>query len=167
MAMQTVFERQPPPAGLVDRALAGSQLSPFWHFGKAIRSRYEDRDATDRRLASHFFTTFPQLDDIKFTHRWPGVIDTSTRLCAFFGSARSGRVAYADGFTGLGMAAARFAADVMLDRLDGAPTERTALDMDTATPCPFGQNHWQPGQSAPPSGHSRAPTIMAANATCS
>ncbi|MGV0806503.1 NAD(P)/FAD-dependent oxidoreductase [Mycolicibacterium setense] len=120
-----------------DNRILWGGYDAVYHFGKAIRSRYEDRDATYRRLASHFFTTFPQLDDIKFTHRWAGVIDTSTRFCAFFGSARAGRVAYAAGFTGLGVAAARFAADVMLDRLDGTPTERTELDMVTSTPLPF------------------------------
>ena len=65
------------------------------------------------------------------------MIDTSTRFCAFFGSARRGRVAYAAGFTGLGVAATRFAADVMLDRLDGTPTVLTELDMVTSTPLPF------------------------------
>ena len=63
--------------------------------------------------------TFPQLRGIRFTHRWSGVIDTSTRFCALFGTAHRGRTAYATGFTGLGVGASRFAADVMLDLLDG------------------------------------------------
>ena len=33
---------------------------------------YEDRPATYRRLAAHFFITFPQLDDVRFSHRWAG-----------------------------------------------------------------------------------------------
>ena len=120
-----------------DNRILWGGYDAVYHFGKSIRSRYEDRDPTYRRLAAHFFTTFPQLEDTRFSHRWAGVIDTSTRFCAFFGSARSGRVAYAAGFTGLGVAAARFAADVMLDRLDGAVTERTELDMVSAMPLPF------------------------------
>ena len=36
---------------------------------------------------------------------------------------------YRAGFTGLGVGASRFAADVMLDLLAGAPTERTELAM--------------------------------------
>ena len=36
------------------------------------------------------------------------------------------RVAYASGFTGLGVGASRFAGNVMLDLLDGDPTARTA-----------------------------------------
>lgn len=105
--------------------------------GRSIRTRHEDRQATYRRLAAHFLATFPQLGDITFTHRWAGVVDTSTRFCAFFGSAYDDRVSYASGFTGLGVAATRFAADVMPDRLDGTPTERTELEMVRSTPLPF------------------------------
>ncbi|MBB5165173.1 glycine/D-amino acid oxidase-like deaminating enzyme [Mycobacterium sp. AZCC_0083] len=120
-----------------DNRILWGGYDAVYHFGGAIRSSYENREVTYRRLAAHFFTTFPQLEDVAFTHRWAGVIDTSTRFCAFFGSARGGRVAYAAGFTGLGVGAARFAADVMLDRLDGTPTERTRLKMVSTTPVPF------------------------------
>ena len=44
-------------------------------------------------------------------------IDTSTRFSVFFGRAMSNRVAYAVGYTGLGVAATRFAASTMLDLL--------------------------------------------------
>jgi glycine/D-amino acid oxidase-like deaminating enzyme len=108
-----------------------------YHAGGRIRSRYEERPESYRRLASHFLTTFPQLTGVRFTHRWAGVIDTSTRFCAFYGTARRGRVAYAAGFTGLGVAATRFAGDVMLDLLDGEPTPRTELRMVRERPLPF------------------------------
>lgn len=120
-----------------DNRILWGGYDAVYHFGGAIRSRYEDRGVTYRRLAAHFLTTFPQLEDIGFSHRWAGVIDTSTRFCAFFGSARGGRIAYAAGFTGLGVAAARFAADVMLDRFQAAPTERTELEMVSKLPLPF------------------------------
>jgi glycine/D-amino acid oxidase-like deaminating enzyme len=108
-----------------------------YYSGGRIRPEYEERPASFRRLASHFLTTFPQLEGIRFSHRWAGVIDTSTRFCAFFGTARRGRVAYAAGFTGLGVAATRFAADVMLDKLAGASTELTELRMVRERPLPF------------------------------
>ena len=75
-------------------------------------------------LAAHFFATFPQLEGVRFTHRWGGAIDTCTRFCAFFGTAHGGDVAYALGYTGLGVGATRFGAEVMLDLLAGEPTER-------------------------------------------
>ena len=108
-----------------------------YHFGGKVRPAYEDRMESHRRLASHFFTTFPQLAGLRFTHRWAGAIDSSSRFCAFFGTARGGRVAYATGFTGLGVGAARFAADVMLDKLAGEETERTQLRMVREKPIPF------------------------------
>jgi hypothetical protein len=46
-------------------------------------------------------------------------------------------VADVDGFTGLGVAAARFAADTCLDLLDGAPTRRTRLESVGRKPLPF------------------------------
>lgn len=119
-----------------DRILFGG-YDAIYHFGGKVRPEYEERPETYRRLASHFFTTFPQLEGLKFTHRWAGAIDSSSRFCAFFGLARGGRVTYATGFTGLGVGATRFAADVMLDKLAGEKTERTQLEMVRTKPIPF------------------------------
>ena len=88
-------------------------------------------------LASHFLAAFPQLEGLTFSHRWAGAIDTSTQFVAFHGLASRGRVAYAAGFTGLGVGATRFAAEVMLDRLSGLTTERTRLEMVRRKPLPF------------------------------
>ena len=112
-----------------------------YHFGSRIDPRLEQHGGTHERLADHFFTTFPQLEGLRFTHRWAGVIDTCTRFAAFFGTAYAGRLAYAMGYTGLGVAATRFGADVALDLLDragtGAETERTRLAMVREKPLPF------------------------------
>ena len=48
-----------------------------------------------------------------------------------------GRVSYALGYTGLGVGASRFGADVMLDLLAGRPTERTELEFVRRRPLPF------------------------------
>jgi len=109
----------------------------IYHFGRAIRSSYDQRPATFTLLAQHFFETFPQLEGVSFTHRWGGVIDTCSRFCAFFGTAHRGRVAYALGYTGLGVGATRFGARVMLDLLDGKRTELTSLGMVRRKPVPF------------------------------
>jgi glycine/D-amino acid oxidase-like deaminating enzyme len=108
-----------------------------YYFGGRVSADYEDRRESFERLASHFFTTFPQLAGVRFTHRWSGPIDSSSRFCAFYGTARKNRIAYALGFTGLGVGATRFAADVMLDRLDGIETERTRPKMVRTRPTPF------------------------------
>ncbi|MFC4138978.1 MULTISPECIES: FAD-binding oxidoreductase [unclassified Microbacterium] len=109
----------------------------IYHFGGKVRPEYEDRMESHRKLAEHFFTTFPQLEGLRFTHRWAGAIDSCSRFCAFYGTARKGRVAYAIGFTGLGVGASRFGADVMLDQLAGEKTERTELEMVRKKPIPF------------------------------
>jgi glycine/D-amino acid oxidase-like deaminating enzyme len=108
-----------------------------YHYGRRVRSSYENRPQTYEKLASHFFSTFPQLEGLRFSHRWAGAIDTSTRFCAFFGTARGGRIAYAAGFTGLGVGATHFAANVMLDQLGGLDTPRTRLEMVRKRPLPF------------------------------
>jgi glycine/D-amino acid oxidase-like deaminating enzyme len=81
-----------------DRILWGG-YDAIYHFGRAIRAAYDQRPATFVTLAEHFFATFPQLEGIGFSHRWGGVIDTCSRFCAFFGTARRGRAAYALGYT--------------------------------------------------------------------
>jgi len=108
-----------------------------YHYGRTVDPAYENRPDLWAKLASHFFTTFPQLEGLRFSHQWAGAIDTSTQFAAFFGTARGDRVAYAAGFTGLGVGATRFAADVMLDLLAGEKTERTELEMVRKRPLPF------------------------------
>ncbi|AFM17498.1 glycine/D-amino acid oxidase, deaminating [Mycolicibacterium chubuense NBB4] len=120
-----------------DNRIVWGGYDAVYHFGRQVKSAYEDRTESYRRLAAHFFITFPQLDDVRFSHRWAGAIDTNTRFCAHWGLAREGRVAYVNGFTGLGVGAARFAADVCLDLLDGEPTARTQLEMVRKKPVPF------------------------------
>lgn len=120
-----------------DNRILWGGYDAIYHFGGRIRPEYDDRRESYERLASHFFTTFPQLGGVRFTHRWAGVIDTSSRFFAFHATAHRGRVAYSAGFTGLGVAATRFAADVMLDQLAGLTTERTSLRAVRDIPLPF------------------------------
>jgi glycine/D-amino acid oxidase-like deaminating enzyme len=105
--------------------------------GGRVAARHEDRPASYARLASHFLATFPQLEDVRFTHRWAGAIDTCTQFTAFYGLSHEDRVAHAAGFTGLGVGATRFAAEVLLDLLSGVATERTDLRMVRERPLPF------------------------------
>ena len=120
-----------------DRRILWGGYDAVYHYGRSIDADHDDRPETFQTLARNFAATFPQLEGIRFTHRWSGVIDTCTRFCAFYGLAHRGRTAYAVGFTGLGVGASRFAADVMLDLLAGQPTERTRLEMVREKPLPF------------------------------
>ena len=120
-----------------DNRILWGGYDAMYHWGRRVDPRHEDRPESFRKIAAHFFLTFPQLDDVRFSHRWAGPIDTSTRFCAHWGLAGKGRIAYVNGFTGLGVGASRFAADVCLDLLDGHPTERTELEMVRKRPLPF------------------------------
>ncbi len=105
--------------------------------GGTVGRGHDQRPATFRPLAEHFFATFPQLEDVTFEYTWGGSIDTCSRFFAFYGTAFGGRLAYACGHTGLGVGASRFGANVMLDQLSGQSTERTSLELVRSRPVPF------------------------------
>jgi glycine/D-amino acid oxidase-like deaminating enzyme len=109
----------------------------IYHFRNGMRPELEDHAPTFELLASNFAATFPQLEGIRFTHRWAGAIDTCSRFCVMFGTALGGRVAYAVGYTGLGVVASRFGARAALDLLYDRDTELTRLEMVRGRPIPF------------------------------
>jgi glycine/D-amino acid oxidase-like deaminating enzyme len=119
-----------------DRILYGG-WDAVYRYGGPVGPRWDEHEPTFATLAQHFFHTFPQLEGVRFTHRWGGAIDTSSRFSVFFGTADGGRVAYATGYTGLGVGAARFGARVALDLLDGRDTEATRLRYVRSKPVPF------------------------------
>ena len=109
----------------------------IYDFRGGVAPGRDQRPATFELLAEHFFATFPQLEGLRFTHRWGGAIDTCSRFSALWGRALGGRAAYVVGFTGLGVGASRFAGGVGLELLDGLDTERTRLEMVRKRPLPF------------------------------
>ena len=120
-----------------DNRILWGGYDAIYHFGSRIAVGLDQRPATFDLLARHFFATFPQLEGLSFSHAWGGVIDTCTRFCAFYGTAYAGRLAYAAGYTGLGVGATRFGARVLLDLLGGQPTELTELELVRTRPLPF------------------------------
>lgn len=120
-----------------DNRILWGGYDAIYPYGGKVRDEYDQRPETFAKLAEHFFTCFPQLAGLRFSHAWGGAIDTCTRFSAFFGTAHKGRVAYAAGYTGLGVGASRFGAEVMLDLLAGERTERTELEMVRSKPLPF------------------------------
>ncbi|WP_353829288.1 NAD(P)/FAD-dependent oxidoreductase [Agromyces sp. SYSU T0242] len=107
-----------------------------YHRGGRVDAAYEQQGGSHALLARHFAETFPQLEGVRFTHRWAGPIDSTTRFTAAYGTARGGRIAYAVGHTGLGVGASRFSADVALDLLRGEPTSRLRYDIVRRRPVP-------------------------------
>jgi glycine/D-amino acid oxidase-like deaminating enzyme len=120
-----------------DNRILWGGYDAIYHNGGAVTAEQDWRPATFAQLARHFFGTFPQLEGLSFTHAWGGAVDTCSRFCAFFGTANGGRLAYAAGYTGLGVGASRFGANVLLDMLGREDTERTRLALVRSMPVPF------------------------------
>ncbi|MET9878391.1 FAD-dependent oxidoreductase [Actinacidiphila glaucinigra] len=120
-----------------DNRILWGGYDAIYPYGGRLDASRDERPETYLKLAGHFFRCFPQLEGVRFTHSWGGAIDTCSRFSAFYGTAHDGKVAYAAGYTGLGVGATRFGADVMLDLLSGERTERTELRMVRTKPLPF------------------------------
>ncbi len=121
----------------VDGRILWGGFEAIYHYGSTMGPHLNRDDAVSAVLAENFFETFPQLEGLRFSHAWGGAIDTCSRFSAFWGTAMGGRVAYSVGYTGLGVGATRFGAQVMLDLLAGRETERTRLRMVGTKPIPF------------------------------
>jgi glycine/D-amino acid oxidase-like deaminating enzyme len=108
-----------------------------YRFGGPVDARQDHRRATYDLLAQHFRTTFPQLDDVAFERWWGGPIATTTRFTVTFGESLGGRVVWALGYTGLGVAATRFAGRVLVDRLLAPSSPLLDLELVSKRPLPF------------------------------
>ena len=120
-----------------DDRLVWGGYDALYYFGGDLSGRRARRPATEQVLAEHLVATFPALEGVRVTHTWGGAIDTSSRFSAFWGTAMGGKAAYVAGYTGLGVGATRFGAQVSLDLLAGRETERTRLSMVRRKPVPF------------------------------
>ncbi len=120
-----------------DRILWGG-YDAVYNFRNGMGPHLDERPEPPSSCSpTHFFETFPQLEGVRFTHRWGGAIDTCSRFSVMFGKVLGGRGVFAVGYTGLGVAASRFGAQVALDLVDGHDTERTRLGMVRSKPVPF------------------------------
>ncbi|NQV06084.1 FAD-dependent oxidoreductase [bacterium] len=119
-----------------DRILWGGYDATY-HFNNGLDPKHDQSDDTHSMLAGHFFETFPQLEGLRFTHRWGGPVATTTKFTATWGTSLDGRLTWVAGYTGLGVGASRFGARVALDLVFGQATERTELEMVRKKPFPF------------------------------
>ena len=120
-----------------NRILFGGYDAVYRYGGPVGQPWDEDGGETFARLSEHFATLFPQLAEVRFSHKWGGAIDTCSRFSVFFGTAHRGKAAYAVGYTGLGVGATRFGAQTALDLLDGRDSEATRTRYVRSKPVPF------------------------------
>lgn len=119
-----------------DRILWGGYDAVYYR-NNGVAPHLGQRQETHELLVDQLLETFPQLEGIRITHRWGGPIATTTRFTLTAGTTHRGQVAYAVGYTGLGVGASRFGARVALDLLGSRPTERTRLRFVRRRPLPF------------------------------
>ncbi len=119
-----------------DRILWGG-YDAIYRYGNKVGPAYDHRRATYDLLARNFRRTFPQLDDVPFERWWGGPIATTTRFTVTFGEELGGRVSWALGYTGLGVATTRFAAKVLADKLLDPSSPRLDLRLVRSKPVPF------------------------------
>ena len=119
-----------------DRILWGG-YDAIYHSGNRVIPAYDQREQTFEKLAANFAATFPQLAGVRFSHRWGGAIDTTTRFAVTFGDVMGGRVHYALGYTGLGVGASRWAAGILRDKLLRPDSDLLRLRFVRSTPFPI------------------------------
>jgi glycine/D-amino acid oxidase-like deaminating enzyme len=120
-----------------DNRILWGGYDAIYYFGGQMDKELESRPESWAMLSSQFFTTFPQLEGVKFSHMWGAPIDTCSRYSVFWGTHYKNRVAYAIGYTGLGVAASRFGGEVMLDLLAGSSTRATQTEFVQNKPRAF------------------------------
>jgi glycine/D-amino acid oxidase-like deaminating enzyme len=108
-----------------------------YYFNNGIDDRYMNATARYEQLAKEFFEVFPQLDDVKFSHRWGGIIATSTRFCMVPGAVYDGRLAWSVGYTGHGVGASRFGARIGIELLGYAPSDVLEMQFVTRKSLPW------------------------------
>jgi len=106
-----------------NRITWGGGTTVCYYYGSRTDASLSDPHERYVQLAEEFLETFPQLEGIRFTHRWSGIIGSSTRFCMAPGVAFGGKVAWSIGYTGLGVGATRFGARVGLELLGYDPSE--------------------------------------------
>jgi glycine/D-amino acid oxidase-like deaminating enzyme len=119
-----------------DRVLFGG-YDAIYNWRNGMGPHLDGRPESFELLSDHFFATFPQLEGVRFSHAWGGAIDTCSRFSVMFGKALRGRAVFAVGYTGLGVGASRFGAQVALDLAEARESERTRLRMVQTKPIPF------------------------------
>ena len=120
-----------------DNRLVFGGYDALYYYGSDLSTRRARRPETEQMLYRHMVKTFPGLQGVRITHTWGGAIDTSTRFSASWQRAFGGKVASVLGYTGLGVGASRFGAQVCLDLLAGRNNERTRLEMVRRRPMPW------------------------------
>lgn len=98
-----------------------------YRYGGPISPRRDRHEAIRRRLEAKLVATFPQLGRVRFTHHWGGPISITARSVPRIGRFDGGRVHYAFGYSGHGVAPAHTAVRILRDLVLARDTEDTSV----------------------------------------
>jgi glycine/D-amino acid oxidase-like deaminating enzyme len=115
-----------------NRIIFGGLVS--YHFDGNDNPAADRSETTYFKLGQAFFKTFPQLDDVGFSHAWGGPIDYCSRGAVFTRRYFGDKVVYVAGYTGFGIAGSRFGALMGLNILYDRDTPERRLDISTQGP---------------------------------
>ncbi len=109
-----------------------------YYFNRNIDMDLMNTPVRHEKLATEFFEMFPQLEgEVKFSHKWGGIIASSTRFCVVPGVMHNGRLAWAVGYTGNGVAPARFGARIGIELLGYQPSDVIKMKFVTKRALPW------------------------------
>lgn len=119
-----------------DRVLWGSSEARYYP-GTLVSDAHDHSTDHYRQLEESFRWHFPQLEDVRFEYAWGGPIAATTRLTPFFGVAADGRIVYALGYTGLGIASSHLAGKILAHLVTEQPHRLMQLEMVRRPPLPY------------------------------
>jgi glycine/D-amino acid oxidase-like deaminating enzyme len=93
-------------------------------FGSAIRHRFDRADAEFGLVRGTLLRYFPGLEGIRFSHAWGGAMGVSRSLQPSVNFDPAGRMGWAGGYFGSGVAATHLAGQTLADLVTGRDTER-------------------------------------------
>jgi glycine/D-amino acid oxidase-like deaminating enzyme len=111
-----------------DNRILWGYMDATLHRGRGVAAEFEQDIPVFSAMARQFALFYPQLRDIKFSHRWGGALGINSRLAPMFGRTRRGRVAYALAYMP-GIGGSRIGAAVMLDLLAGKRSPYAQLQL--------------------------------------
>ncbi|HEY3870608.1 MAG TPA: FAD-binding oxidoreductase [Actinocrinis sp.] len=108
------------------RLAFGGRGAPY-HYGSAIRARFDREPAVHAELKRVLDELFPVLKGYQVTHTWGGALGIPRDWFASVGIDRTAKLAWAGGYVGDGVGASNLAGRTLADLLRGEETELTAL----------------------------------------
>ncbi|NVK26166.1 MAG: FAD-dependent oxidoreductase [Gammaproteobacteria bacterium] len=95
-----------------NRVLFGGRLGYF--FDNNTDPSYDKTASPYVKLVNTLYATLPALDGIKISHAWSGPIALTTRMAMHYQYFHDSKMIYVGGYSGFGVTASRFAAQVAL-----------------------------------------------------